>query len=188
MRPLAIKGELKRVRLQSDNKTVNVNQRLRRFLERVQRRLASEEAFTLVELTIVLLILGILLTIAVPSYLSFKDRAYKTSAKADVAQLMRSVISYGADNYPNAPSDPNANPADNGYTGVENLATLATKYDASISTVVGAPFVINPAGFAASSTDFCVTATSGRWIAVQHGPGGGISVGTLFTPGTCTVS
>ena len=187
MRPLAIKGELKRVRLQSDNNTVKVNQRLRRFLERVQRRLASEEAFTLVELTIVLLILGILLTIAVPSYLSFKDRAYKTAAKADVAQLMRSVISYGADNYPNAPADPNANPADNGYTGVD-LATLATKYDASISTVAGAPFVINPVGFAASSTDFCLTATSGRWIAVQHGPGGGITVGTLFTPGTCTVS
>jgi hypothetical protein len=33
-----------------------------------------------------------------------------------------------------------------------------------------------------------LTAVAGRWIAVQHGPGGGISVGTLFTPGTCTVS
>jgi prepilin-type N-terminal cleavage/methylation domain-containing protein len=187
LRPLAIQGELKRVRLQSDNNVVNVNQRLRGFLERVQRRLASEEAFTLVELTIVLLILGILLTIAVPSYLSFKDRAYKTAAKADVAQAMRSVVSYGADNYPNAPSDPNADPADNGYTAI-SLPILATKYDAAISTVVGAPFVINPAGFAPSSTDFCLTAVAGRWIAVQHGPGGGISVGTLFTPGTCTVS
>jgi hypothetical protein len=48
--------------------------------------------------------------------------------------------------------------------------------------------VIDPAGFAASTTDFCLTAVAGRWIAVQHGPGGGISVGTLFTPGTCTVS
>ena len=57
-----------------------------------------------------------------------------------------------------------------------------------LSTVAGAPYVINPAGFAASSTDFCVTAAAGRWIAVQHGPGGGTSVGTLFTPGTCTVS
>jgi len=176
------------VRLHSDNNTVNATHRLRRCLERIQRRLVAEEAFTLVELTIVLLILGILLTIAVPSYLSFKDRAYKTAAKADVAQVIRSVISYGADNYPNAPADPNADPTDSGYTGVDNLATLATKYDASLSTVAGAPYVINPAGFAASSTDFCVTAAAGRWIAVQHGPGGGISVGTLFTPGTCTVS
>jgi len=176
------------VRLQPDNNTVNAAAiRIRLFVERMQRRLAAEEGFTLVELTIVLLILGILLTIAVPSYLSFKDRSYKTAAKADVAQTLRSVISYGADNYPNAPNDPNANTADNGYSNID-LSSLATKYDASISTTVGAPFVINPAGFAASSTDFCLTAVAGRWIAVQHGPGGGISVGTLFTPGTCTVS
>jgi prepilin-type N-terminal cleavage/methylation domain-containing protein len=176
------------VRLQSDNNTVNAAAtRIRVFVERMQRRLAGEEGFTLVELTIVLLILGILLTIAVPSYLSFKDRSYKTAAKADVAQTLRSVISYGADNYPNAPNDPNANTADNGYSNID-LSSLATKYDASISTTVGAPYVIDPAGFAASSTDFCLTAVAGRWIAVQHGPGGGISVGTLFTPGTCTVS
>jgi prepilin-type N-terminal cleavage/methylation domain-containing protein len=187
LRPLAFQGELKRVRLRSDNNTVTTIPRLRRFLDRIQRRLASEEAFTLVELTIVLLILGILLTIAVPSYLSFKDRAYKTAASADAAQAMRSIVSYGADNYPNAPSDPNAITTDNGYSGI-TLPILATKYDASISTVPGAPFVINPAGFIPSPTDFCLTAVAGRWIAVQHGPGGGISVGTLFTPGTCTVS
>jgi prepilin-type N-terminal cleavage/methylation domain-containing protein len=175
------------VRLESDNNTVTAAHRLRRFLERVQGRLAGEEAFTLVELTIVLLILGVLLTIAVPSYLSFKDRSYKTAASAAVSQAIRSVVSYGADNYPNAPADPNANAGDTGYQNID-LPTLATKYDANISTVVGAPYVINPAGFAASATDFCLTAVSGRWIAVQHGPGGGISVGTLFTPGTCTVS
>ena len=187
MRLLAISRGLKRVRLESDNNTVNGMPRLRRLLERIQQRLAGEEGFTLVELTIVLLILGILLTIAVPSYLSFKDRSYKTAASADVAQVVRSVISYGSDNYPNAAADPNAIANDTGYSNID-LPTLATKYDASISTVVGAPFVINPAGFAASATDFCLTAVAGRWIAVQHGPGGGISVGTLFTPGTCTVS
>jgi prepilin-type N-terminal cleavage/methylation domain-containing protein len=175
------------VRFTSDITIVSTGRRLRELVARVQRRLEGEEGFTLVELTIVLLILGILLTIAVPSYLSFKDRSYKTAASADAAQAMRSIVSYGADNYPNAPADPNADSTDNGYTGI-TLPILATKYDASLSTVAGAPFVINPAGFAASSTDFCLTAVAGRWIAVQHGPGGGVSVGTLFTPGTCTVS
>ena len=177
------------MRLQSDNNTVNAAARIRRFVERVQRRLAAEEGFTLVELTIVLLILGILLTIAVPSYLSFKDRSYKTAAKADVAQVMRSVISYGADNYPNSQNDPDpaTSTSDTGYQGLD-LAPIATHYDASVSTTPGLPYVVNPAGFAASATDFCVTATAGRWIAVQHGPGGTISVGTLFTPGTCTVA
>ena len=175
------------MRVHSDTPLVKLVDRVRGTAAALRRRLESEEGFTLVELTIVLLVLGILMTIAVPSYLSFKDRASKTAAKADVAQAMRAVTAYGADNFPSAANDPNADPTDSGYTGI-TLAALATKYDASISTVAGAPFVINPAGFTGSSTDFCLTAAVGRWIAVQHGPSGGISVGTLFTPGTCTVS
>jgi prepilin-type N-terminal cleavage/methylation domain-containing protein len=175
------------VRLQSDKNTVTAPARIRRFVERMQLRLTGEKGFTLVELIIVLLILGILLTIAVPAYLSFKDRSYKTAAKADVAQVLRSVISYGSDNFPNSTNDPDASTTDSGYLGLD-LGPIATKYDASVSTTPGVPYVINPAGFTSSATDFCVTAVSGRWIAVQHGPGGGISVGTIFTPGTCTVA
>lgn len=158
------------------------------FAAKVRRRLRNEESgFTLVELTIVLLILGILMTIAIPSYLSFKDKASKQAAKADVSQAMRSIMSYGADNYPNAPNDPDASTSDNGYSGI-SLTRLSTKYDAALSTIDGQPFVLNPLGFTPSDTDFCVTAAVGRWIAVQHGPGTTIDVGTLFTPGTCTVS
>jgi prepilin-type N-terminal cleavage/methylation domain-containing protein len=166
-----------------------VSEGLRKLAACVRSRLSAEEGFTLVELTVVLLILGILLTIAVPSYLSFKDRANKTAVQADVAQALRSVASYGADNFPGSANDPNAGSSttDSGYSGI-TLAALATKYDASISTVAGAPYVVNPAGFAASSTDFCLTAALGRWVAAQHGAGGTVSVGTLFTPGTCTVT
>jgi prepilin-type N-terminal cleavage/methylation domain-containing protein len=176
------------VRPTSDTKAVT-RAHMREFVAAARRRLESEDAFTLVELTIVLLILGILLTIAVPSYLSFKDKASKTAAQSDVAVAVKSVISYGADNFPNSQNDPDAttSTSDSGYSNI-NLTFLATKYDASIPTTPGAPYVINPAGFAASNTDFCLTAAVGRWIAVQHGPGTGIQVGTLFTPGTCTVS
>ena len=176
------------MRLLSDTHHVML-ERIREIMDSARRRLASEEAFTLVELTIVLLILGILLTIAVPSYLSFKDKANQTAAKSDVAVAVKSVISYGADNYPSSQNDPDSatSTSDSGYDNI-NLTFLATKYDASIPTTPGAPYVINPAGFTGTTTDFCLTAAVGRWIAVQHGPGTGITVGTLFTPGTCTVS
>jgi prepilin-type N-terminal cleavage/methylation domain-containing protein len=163
--------------------------RISNLVSRVQRRLEGEEGFTLIELTIVMLIFGILLTIALPSYLALQDRANKTAAKQDIAQAMRAVNAYANDNYSSSPADPDLPTTnDNGYAGI-SLTALATKYDASLSTTPGAPFVINPAGFAlGSATDFCLTAAVGRWIAVQHGPGGGIQVGTLFTAGSCSVS
>ena len=98
--PSPCNQELKRVPIHSDTSPVRLLNRIRGVADAMQRRLEREDGFTLVELTIVLLVLGILMTIAVPSYLSFKDRASKTAAKADVAQTMRAVIAYGADNFP----------------------------------------------------------------------------------------
>jgi type IV pilus assembly protein PilA len=126
------------------------------MLQSLNARIAKsreEGGFTLIELLVVIIIIGILLAIAVPSYMKFRDRANKSAAQANVRASIPGAEAYYADN--------------NTYAGMD-LAVLQTSYDQGIKDIT----VV-----AATSSTYCIQSTKGTETWKKAGPASDIVTG-----------
>ena len=118
------------------------------FVSKLRQRLSRQEGFTLIELLVVLIIIGVLLAIAVPSYLGFKDRAQQKAAQANVRSGIPTAEAYFLDN--------------DSYAGltVGELTTIdaGTKLDNAVA--------VN------SDEGYCLSSNVGKYWGFVVGPGG----------------
>ena len=63
----------------------------------MRERLNREEGFTLIELMVVVLIIAVLVAIAIPSFLGFRNRAQDRSAQADLRNALLAEKAYWTD-------------------------------------------------------------------------------------------
>ena len=133
----------------------------------------DESGFTLIELLVVLIIIGVLLAIAIPSYLGFQKKAQQTAAMSDVRSAIPDAEAYYSDQ--------------GNYTAM-TAAGLQSTYDNGMQVVGvnGATQGISKAVVGAGGAQtYCISAVvSGHWAFVK-GPGGQVQNGdTQATPVT----
>jgi type IV pilus assembly protein PilA len=123
--------------------------------EGIPSRTAGHDGFTLVELLVVVIIVGILATIAIPAYTSQRDRAYESAVQADLRNAGTLQVSQ----------------LQSGSSPVANLAGLS---DLGFRPSRGVE-IVNDGDFLDGPSEFCIVARpeqgSGQTWAVSSDDG-----------------
>ena len=121
----------------------------------LRKKLKSEEGFTLVELMVVVVIIGVLTAIAVQVYNASTDRAEQAADDANIRILNGAVMQYT--------TETGASIADiaNNAT-ITNVAGVATESDATISGALISDYILE-LPLPTSGVTYTYDNTTGQW-------------------------
>ena len=138
---------------------------------RPRQRTSDEGGFTLIEILVAILIIGILAAIAIPTFLNQKSKANDASAKVQARTAQTAAQTYATDGPPNV---------NRGYEGMtlaelQNIEPTLKETSAAVLTINGTPtkeeFSVTST-VAATSNAYTITRKSGGEVERTCAPTG----------------
>ncbi|MEU4694313.1 prepilin-type N-terminal cleavage/methylation domain-containing protein [Actinoplanes sp. NPDC023714] len=135
----------------------------------------DDEGFTLIELLVVVVIIGVLVAIAVPVYLNYRQGAADKSAQSDVRGAISAIEQYYTNNgntYPTAAASATTSPLEIAGIGSGSKATITLSDKTQLAYV---PKSGNTSAYLLCANN---TGGSGKWYLYDSEAGGSVKTAT----------
>ncbi|GAA0449272.1 hypothetical protein Aca07nite_42620 [Actinoplanes capillaceus] len=128
------------------------------IIARLRAGKKNDEGFTLIELLVVVVIIGVLVAIAVPVYLNYRQGAADKSAQSDVRGAISAVEQFYTEN---GNSYPTTTLHENNADGTKSTLKMSTAADAKVITLSDKTELTYVVGSKAGTYKICATNSGG---------------------------